>query len=101
MESGSLTLKFGTAYFIFRNEDQMRGFLETYCIMKNGKIHLHHGVQFHSFTELAPGYLKNIPKGVKIQKYKSGLFFHAVNGMPKRSDGVDFDNEENTEADES
>lgn len=88
MESGSLTLKFGTALFIFRSEEQMRGFLETYCFIKKGKIHLHHGVQYHSFTELAPGYSRNVPKGVKIRNYTSRLFFHAVNSMPKLGDEV-------------
>lgn len=73
----------------------MRGFLETFCVIRKGRIHLHHGVQYHSFTELADGYLKNIPKGVKIKKYSSEMFYHALNSKSKP-----LDVEDDTEADE-
>lgn len=66
MESGKLQLKFGTALFIFSSEEQMRGFLENRCVIRAGKIQLHHGDKLHFFTELSEAYKKNLPKGVNV-----------------------------------
>lgn len=66
MESVKLQLRFGTALFLFRSEEQMRGFLENRCVMRAGKIHLHHGDKQHFFTELSEACLKNLPKDVKV-----------------------------------
>jgi len=69
MEPGKLQLKFGTALFTFRSEDQMRVFLEDRCVVRAGRIHLHHGDNLHFFTELSGDYLKNLPKGVKVPAF--------------------------------
>lgn len=75
MESESLALKFGTALFTFKCEKQMRCFLETYCF-KNGKgrIYLHHGVQYHDFSELCLEHYRRIPSDLKFGKRKRTAF---------------------------
>lgn len=47
----------------------MKRFLETWCVMRAGKIFLHHGFQFHFFTELSEVSLKNLPKDLKVPQY--------------------------------
>lgn len=69
MEPGKLQLRFGTALFLFRSEEQMRGFLENRCVIRAGKIQLHHGDKLHFFTELSEAYKKNLPKGVKVPSF--------------------------------
>lgn len=69
MEPEGLQLKFGSALFTFNNDDQMKCFLESWCVKRAGKIFLHHGCQFHSFTELSEAYKKNLPKGVKVPDF--------------------------------
>lgn len=69
MDIGDLQLKFGTALFTFRDEEQMKVFLESRCVRRLGKIHLHHGDKFHFFTELSEAYMKNVPNGVKVPNY--------------------------------
>lgn len=69
MEPEKLQLKFGTALCLFRDEDHMRAFLESYCVIRKGRICLHHGDKLHLFTELSEAYKKNLPKGVKIPAF--------------------------------
>lgn len=69
MESGGLQLKFGSALFTFKDDDQMKCFLESWCVMRAGKIFLHHGCQFHFFTELSKVSLKNLPKDLKVPQF--------------------------------
>ena len=69
MESGGLQLKFGSALFTFKDDDQMKCFLESWCVMRAGKIFLHHGCQFHFFTELSDASLKNLPKDLKVPQF--------------------------------
>jgi hypothetical protein len=88
MESEILTLKFGTAYFIFRNEKQMRGFLESSCVVKQGRIHLHHGYKYHLFTELSKAYEKNVPKDAKVPQYSRYLVSKG-GGIKSKNDDLD------------
>lgn len=69
MEPGKLQLRFGTALFTFRDEEQMKGFLQSRCVIRAGRIQLHHGDKFHFFTELSEAYKKNLPKGVKVPDF--------------------------------
>ena len=69
MESGGLQLKFGSALFTFKDDDQMKCFLESWCVIRAGKIFLHHGCQFHFFTELSDASLKNLPKDLKVPQF--------------------------------
>ena len=100
MEPNRLQLKFGTALFTFRSEEQMRFFLESSCYMKNGKIFLHHSDKFHLYTELAAGYEKNVPKGVKVPRYSTGLFCHSDGKKPRRGEGINLDFEDYAEQDD-
>lgn len=75
MEPGDLQLKFGTALFLFRDLEQMAGFLSCYCFRdKQGKVWLHHGCTYHEFTELAAEYYGIIPDGFKFGKRKRKNF---------------------------
>lgn len=69
MESVKLQLRFGTALFTFNSEKQMRNFLSAFCF-KDGKgcIFLHHGAQYHEFTELCKNHYKRIPSDLKFDK---------------------------------
>lgn len=69
MEPGKLQLRFGTALYIFRDEEQMKDFLQNHCVIRAGRIQLHHGDKFHFFTELSEAYKKNLPKGVKVPDF--------------------------------
>lgn len=70
-----LQLKFGTAFFLFRDVEQMADFLGGYCFRdKKGKVWLHHGCNLHEFTELRPEYYVNIPDGVKWRNRKRTNF---------------------------
>lgn len=75
MELESLALKFGTALFTFKCEKQMRGFLEAYCFKDGkGRIFLHHGAQYHEFTELCKDHYRRIPSDLKFDKRKRTAF---------------------------
>lgn len=100
MDQNRLQLKFGTALFTFRSEEQMKCFLESNCYMKKGRIHLHHGDKFHYYTELAAGYLKNVPKGVKVPNYTTKLFQHGDGKKPRRGEGINLDLEDYAEQDD-
>lgn len=100
MEPNRLQLKFGTALFTFTSEEQMKFFLESSCYLKKGRIHLHHGDKYHFYTELAAGYRKNVPKGVKIPNYTSRLFQHAEGKKPRRGEGINLDFEDYAEQDD-
>ena len=62
-------MKFGSALFTFKDDDQMKCFLESWCVIRAGKIFLHHGCQFHFFTELSDASLKNLPKDLKVPQF--------------------------------
>ena len=85
MEPGKLQLKFGTALCIFRDEDHMRVFLEGYCVIRKGKICLHHGDKLHLFTELSEAYKKNLPKGVKIPAFTRYMVTKGGGSKSKKS----------------
>lgn len=84
MEPEGLQLKFGNALFTFKNDDQMKCFLESWCVMRAGKIFLHHGCQFHFFTELSKASLKNLPKNLKVPQYSRYMIMKG-GGCKKRS----------------
>ena len=73
MDLGRLQLKFGSAIFTFRSIEQMKRFLDTWCVMRAGKIFLHHGFQFHFFTELSEVSLKNLPKDLKVPQFSRNM----------------------------
>ena len=85
MEPEKLQLKFGTALCLFRDEDHMRAFLESYCVIRKGKICLHHGDKLHLFTELSEAYQKNLPKGVKIPAFTRYMVTKGGGLKPKKS----------------
>ena len=87
MEPGGLQLKFGNALFTFKNDDQMKCFLESWCVMRTGKIFLHHGCQFHFFTELSEACLKNLPKGVKVPGFTRYMVTKGGGIKSKNSNG--------------
>ena len=75
MEPESLALKFGTALFTFKNEKQMRNFLKAYCFKDgNGRIYLHHGMQFHEFSELCKDHYRRIPSDLQFDKRRRTAF---------------------------
>ena len=63
----ALQLKFGTALFLFRDDGHLRAFVENYCFKDvRGRIFLHHGIQYHSFTELSKDHYKILPTDLKF-----------------------------------
>ena len=85
MDPGSLQLKFGTALFLFSDIKQMKSFLESRCVVRAGRINLHHGDKHHFFTELSEAFLKNIPKGVKVPVFSRLLVMKGGGIKPKRN----------------
>lgn len=79
----SLELKFGTALFLFRDVEQMSGFLGERCFRdKHGKVWLHHGCNLHEFSELRAEYYGNIPDGVKwLNKRRTNFMLGQVNNL--------------------
>lgn len=79
MEPVGLALNFGTASFSFKSEKQMRDFLTAYCF-KDGRGHvfLHHGVQYHEFTELCKDCYHFIPSDLKFTKSKRTAFMNGT-----------------------
>ena len=73
MEPEGLQLKFGSALFTFSNVEQMMCFLESWCVMRAGKIFLHHGCQFHILTELSDAYKGNLPKDLKVPQFSRNM----------------------------
>ncbi len=85
MEGNALSLKFDTATFFFRDLKQMRSFLECFCFKDNrGRVFLHHGAQFHEFSELCKNHYKCLPPDLKFDKSKRTAF------MPGRIDRNNF-----------
>ena len=91
MEPGKLQLKFGTALCLFRDEDHMRAFLESYCVIRKGRICLHHGDKLHIFTELSEACLKNLPKGVKIPAFTRYMVTKGGGIKGNRNSDLDID----------
>lgn len=89
MEPGKLQLRFGTALFTFRDEEQMKGFLQSRCVIRAGRIQLHHGDKFHFFTELSEAYKKNLPKGVKVPDFTRYMVTKGGGTKSKLSDNED------------
>lgn len=82
MGSESLALKFGTALFTFNSENQMRDFLAAYCFKDSkGRIFLHHGEQYHEFTELCRDHYKRLPSDLKFNNRKRTAFMNGRSGM--------------------
>ena len=76
-----LQLRFGTALFLFSNQEQMTHFLASACMKdKHGKVWLHHGCVYHEFTELDAAYYPNIPDGVKWCHRKRTSFMAGIVG---------------------
>ena len=86
MEPGGLQLKFGSALFTFKNDDQMKCFLESWCVMRAGKIFLHHGCQFHFFTELSDASLKYLPKDLKVPQFSRNMITKGGGSKRKNND---------------
>ena len=84
MAAEGLQLKFGSALYTFRDVEQMKCFLESWCVMRAGKIYLHHGCQFHFFTELSEAYKKNLPKDLKVPQFSRYMIMKG-GGCKKRS----------------
>lgn len=71
MTATPLELKFGSNLFAFRDMAQMANFLKEFCFRdKDGVVWLHHGCEYHHFTQLSEKYYGNIPKGMKWRKHK-------------------------------
>ena len=83
----SLELKFGTSVFVFRDTEQKTVFLKEFCFKdKDGVVWLHHGCEYHHFTQLSEKYYGNIPKGMKWRNHKRvnfmlGKFDNHINTM--------------------
>lgn len=86
MDPRKLQLRFGTALFIFRDEEQMKCFLESWCVMRAKKIFLHHGCQFHFFTELSEAYRKNLPNGLKVPQFSRNMITKGGGSKGKNND---------------
>lgn len=91
MEPEKLQLKFGTALCLFRDEDHMRAFLESYCVIRKGRICLHHCDKLHLFTELSEAYKKNLPKGVKIPAFTRYMVTKGGGIKGNRNSDLDID----------
>ena len=94
MEPEGLQLKFGSALFTFSNVEQMKCFLESWCVMRAGKIFLHHGCQFHIFTELSDAYKGNLPKDLKVPQFSRNMIMKRVNS--KRENNEELPNDLNS-----
>ena len=71
----SLELKFNTNVFSFRDVEQLAAFLRDFCFRdKQGVVWLHHGCEYHHFTELDRRYYQNIPDRVKWRNSKRTNF---------------------------
>ena len=75
MTSDHPVLVFGTAHFHFRDMEQMQLFVEGWCYMgKSGRIYLHHGFQYHVFTELRTDSYDILPKELHFVRQKRTQF---------------------------